>query len=98
MQVGSQTGFQHNRCRERTRNGRGPNQIREMFFAEFSTLSEPILRSAPVLSFPRLVCLRFILNARGHAPSHWSRRRESHTHEVIWRFAFVLEAVVESFK
>ncbi len=36
-----------------------------MVFAEFSTLSDPALRSAPVPSFPQLVCLRFILRARG---------------------------------
>ena len=52
MQLGRQTGFQHNRCRERTRNGRGPNQIREMLIAEFSTLAEPALRSAPALIIP----------------------------------------------
>src|SRR6267143_1633540 len=65
MQAGRQTSSPPNRCHERARKGCGPNEIREMFFAEFSTLSEPTLRSAPVPSFPQLVCLRFILRARG---------------------------------
>src|SRR6266404_8540070 len=65
MQAGNQTRFQHNRCHERARKGRETNEVREMVFAEFSTLSDPALRSAPVPSFPQPVCLRFRLRARG---------------------------------
>jgi hypothetical protein len=69
-----------------------------MVFAEFSTLPEPTQRSGYALSIPQLFFLRFVLKARGHTTSLWLRRRESHARDLIWRFAFILETGVESFK